>query len=154
MDLASLLLPLIAVLMFFAVIVLHEFGHLICGILTGYRFNRFQIGWFVWHKEDNKIKFKATKALAIFSAGQCSMIPPKDYKDFKMFWHYFGGVFFNLLAILAAVFFMVFMDLNELGSSIINITIAVNLIFVVINLFPKGNTDGEMLYMAIKSDDN
>ena len=84
MDVTLFILPLLAIFIYIMAIVLHELGHLTCGLLTGYKFHKFQIGWLVWHKEGNRIKFKLTRALSIFSAGQSTMIPPKEYKDLQV----------------------------------------------------------------------
>lgn len=73
----------VVVLSIFAALVLHEAGHLLFGLLTGYGFCSFRIMSFIWVKdgEDGKIRLKRHSIAG--TAGQCLMSPP-DLKDGKM----------------------------------------------------------------------
>lgn len=62
-------------------IIIHEAGHMIFGLLTGYRFLSFRIMNFIWIKDNGKIKLK--KYHLAGTSGQCLMSPP-DMKDGKM----------------------------------------------------------------------
>ena len=77
-------------------IIIHESGHLICGLLSGYKFSSFRIGNFVWLKENGKIKFKKSPLAGI--GGQCLMMPPK-LTDGKMpfLLYNLGGVLLNII---------------------------------------------------------
>ena len=77
-------------------IILHEGGHLIFGLLTGYRFSSFRIGSFMWIKEEDSIKLKRF-ALA-GTGGQCLMAPP-DYNNgnFPYLLYNMGGPIMNLI---------------------------------------------------------
>ena len=56
--------------------ILHESGHLIAGLLTGYEYVSFRIGSLVWIKgKDNKLHLKKMKIKG--TAGQCLMSPPQ-----------------------------------------------------------------------------
>ena len=63
--------------------VIHEAGHLVCGLLSGYRFSSFRVGSFMWlkHPETGKISLK--KMSLAGTAGQCLMTPP-DLVEGKM----------------------------------------------------------------------
>lgn len=90
------------VLAYFGQIVLHEGGHMLFGLLTGYRFISFNILGFIWQKgADGKIR---TGRMQIASAGgQCLMAPPEDDDGHYPFVLYnLGGVLMNLLS--AALF--------------------------------------------------
>ena len=55
--------------------VLHELGHLVAGLLTGYRFSSFQIGGLIWVRQaDGRIGFRRLRIPGI--GGQCLMAPP------------------------------------------------------------------------------
>lgn len=54
---------------------LHEAGHLLFGLASGYTFNSFRIGSFMWIQENEKIRFRK-KSLA-GTGGQCLMNPPE-----------------------------------------------------------------------------
>lgn len=82
-------------------IIIHEAGHLIFGLLSGYRFCSFRIFSFMWLKEEGRIRFKRLSIAG--TAGQCLMGPP-DLKDGKMpvILYNLGGSLLNLIT--AAVF--------------------------------------------------
>ena len=48
--------------LFFHIIV-HEAGHLVFGLLTGYKFSSFRIASFMWLKENGKLKLKRLTAI-------------------------------------------------------------------------------------------
>lgn len=67
------------VALFFHMIV-HEAGHLVFGLMTGYKFCSFRIASFMWLKENGKLKMKRLTLAG--TGGQCLMTPP-DMKDGK-----------------------------------------------------------------------
>lgn len=75
--------------------IIHEAGHLIFGMMTGYSFISFRIGSFTITKEDGKIKL--TRYNIPGTGGQCLMMPP-DSKDGKYPFVIYnpGGVIMNL----------------------------------------------------------
>ena len=78
-------------------IIIHEAGHLVFGLLTGYRFVSFRVSSFMWMKDNNRIRFKRMSVAG--TGGQCVMAPP-DLKDGKMpvqLYNY-GGAIMNLIA--------------------------------------------------------
>lgn len=80
-------------------IIIHEGGHLLFGLLTGYQLISFRIGKFMWVKEENGYQFK--KFGVIGTGGQCLMIPPTNSKAF--FLYNAGGVILNLTTSLIAI---------------------------------------------------
>ena len=56
-------------------LIIHEAGHLVFGLLSGYRFTSFRIGSFMWMKENNKIAIKRLTLAG--TGGQCLMEPPQ-----------------------------------------------------------------------------
>lgn len=76
-------------------LIIHEAGHLIFGLMTGYRFSSFRIANLMWVKLDGRIQCR--KLHIAGTGGQCLMIPP-DLKDGKMpvMLYNFGGVIINL----------------------------------------------------------
>lgn len=61
-------------LFIFLQIVVHEGGHLIFGLLTGYKYSSFRIGSFMWVKTEGKLKLKRFSLSG--TGGQCLMAPP------------------------------------------------------------------------------
>ncbi len=79
-------------------IVIHEAGHLVFGVVSGYRFFSFRILSITIIKTDGKIHIKRLKIPG--TAGQCLMVPP-DFKDGKIpvALYNFGGAIMNLLSV-------------------------------------------------------
>ncbi|MBR3765355.1 MAG: hypothetical protein IKK57_12500 [Clostridia bacterium] len=102
------LLILGLVLAFFTQIIFHEGGHMLCGLLTGYRFVSFNVFGFVWVRgTDGCIRLKRCQVAG--AGGQCLMAPP-DYSDsFPCMLYNLGGVLANLLiaGLFALLFFLV-----------------------------------------------
>lgn len=75
--------------------VVHEAGHLVFGLLTGYRFHSFRIASFMWVMENGKLCLKRFQLAG--TGGQCLMSPP-DMKNGKMpvVLYNLGGVFANV----------------------------------------------------------
>ena len=91
---AGLLLGMYAALLFHLIV--HEAGHLVFGLLTGYEFCSFRIASFMWLKEDGKLKLK--RLTMVGTGGQCLMAPP-DIKDGKipLVLYNLGGSFNNII---------------------------------------------------------
>lgn len=81
--------------------IVHEAGHLVFGLVSGYEFSSFRIGSLMLIKEDGKMKLR--KFSIAGTAGQCLMSPP-ELVDGKMpvVLYNLGGCIFNL--ILSALF--------------------------------------------------
>ncbi len=78
-------------------VIVHEAGHLVFGLLTGYRFASFRIGSFMWKKEKGRLKLCRMSLAG--TAGQCLMAPP-EREDGKMpcVLYHMGGSIANLIA--------------------------------------------------------
>lgn len=90
------LLLLVAVLALKLQIIIHEFGHLVFGALSGYRFTSFRIGSFMWVRENGKLRCRRFSLAG--TGGQCLMSPP-DMADgkFSVALYNLGGSLMNLL---------------------------------------------------------
>lgn len=88
---------------FFLHIVLHEGGHLMCGLLSGYRFVSYRAGSIIWVKQGEKIVRK--KFSIPGTGGQCLLDPPKPAEDgsFPSLLYNLGGGLSNLLFCAAAI---------------------------------------------------
>lgn len=92
-DMGLLILIVIGI---FIQIIIHEGGHLVCGLLTGYHYVSFRVGNWMWVKLDDKIRFK--KLSLVGTGGQCLMSPP-DLVGGKMpvVLYNMGGTLFNII---------------------------------------------------------
>lgn len=148
------LIYLISFLILFLIsIPLHEFGHLVCGLLSGYKFLSFRIGPFVWTKLDGKINFAFSRLS--FAAGQCLMSPPEKEEDFKFILYNLGGGLFNFF--LGAIFLVMFIISSDeqVVYSIAFGGIVSSFSMAFFNLVPikQGGVpnDGYNVYCALKS---
>ena len=78
-------------------LVLHEAGHLITGLLTGYKFLSFRVFKFTIVKTDEGLRWKRFHIQG--TGGQCILEIPEDQDVEKApwFWYNAGGVLMNLL---------------------------------------------------------
>ncbi len=83
-------------------LILHEAGHLVCGLLSGYTFSSFRIFNFMWVKLEGKIRLKRLSLAG--TAGQCLLVPPelKNGKIPVVFYN-LGGVLMNSIASALAI---------------------------------------------------
>ena len=91
-------------------IVLHEAGHLIFGLMSGYQFSSFRIGTHMLMKENGKLVHRKIKIAG--TGGQCLMIPPEmvDGK-FPVVLYNLGGSIVNL--VVAALMIPVFVAIDK-----------------------------------------
>ena len=76
--------------------IVHEAGHLVFGLLSGYKFSSFRIFSFMWVKEEDKIKLRRLSIAG--TGGQCLMTPP-DMVDGKIpiVSYNIGGALMNII---------------------------------------------------------
>lgn len=89
-------------------LILHEVGHLICGIWSRYEFVSFRVGTLTFIKENNKIVLKKFKVMG--TGGQCLMMPPKgNGYDCPYILYNLGGILMNfLVSCLCMILYMLF----------------------------------------------
>ena len=100
---ASFLFGLLGLCVSFAVqIVLHETGHLIGGLLTGYKFCSFRIGTLQLQREKGSLRFRRLKLVG--TGGQCLMAPPEPVDgEIPVMLYNLSGPLMNLLTALLAL---------------------------------------------------
>lgn len=80
-------------------VIIHETGHLVMGLLTGYEFLFYRIFRLLFIKENGKLKIRWHKNGSV--AGQCCLYPPKmsnpEKAEYPFFWYHAGGLLFNLI---------------------------------------------------------
>lgn len=90
-----------AVAALYGQIILHEGGHMVFGLLTGYRFVSFRIGSWMVQKENGRLRLHRYTLAG--TGGQCLMAPP-PIVDGKMPYKLYnaGGALFDLFTVLPA----------------------------------------------------
>ena len=78
------------------IVPIHELGHLVCGLLSGYKFVSFRIFNFTLLKENGKFKIK--KFAIAGTGGQCILTPPDlPLEKIPIGWYNIGGVVANII---------------------------------------------------------
>ncbi|MBQ5782743.1 MAG: M50 family metallopeptidase [Oscillospiraceae bacterium] len=120
--------------MFFHTIV-HEAGHLVFGLLTGYKFCSFRIFSFMWIKEDNRLTLKRLTLAG--TGGQCLMEPPQ-LKEGRMpvVLYNLGGSFANtVFGVLFAGCYFIWRDV-PFAAAFLLIFAVVGIMFALMNGIP------------------
>lgn len=78
--------------------IIHEAGHLIAGLISGYSFGSFRIGSLMLVAENGKLKIKRQSVAG--TAGQCLMTPPKMVNGkYPVVFYNLGGALLNFLTL-------------------------------------------------------
>lgn len=114
--------------------IIHEAGHLVFGLLSGYQFLSFRIFSFTIVKKDNKIAVKKLKVPG--TMGQCLMYPPewKEDRPYPYALYNLGGGFLNIISSILLV--PLFLVGSPLLAWIAGVFIFTGVIFVITNLVP------------------
>lgn len=124
-------------------IVLHEAGHLIAGLLTGYKFSFFRIHKWAWAKIDGRIQLRQYPLVA--APGQCIMDPSAFTKDNIPFEFYNrGGYLMNFLLAALALIAMFLLPKDTGIEQVVRLSL---LIFSLVGLF-LGITNAWPMNMA------
>ena len=125
----------IFIISFIVQIIIHEAGHLVFGLLSGYDFVSFRVGSVTFIKENGKFAIKKFKIKG--TAGQCLMMPrDENYKDAPYILYNLGGVLLNaLISILAIIIYSLF-DFNSVINLILISMFIIGLMIVITNGIP------------------
>lgn len=152
---AAIAVTVVAGVVSFAISVpLHEAGHLLCGLLTGYRFVSFRIFNFTFIRTDGRLKVKRYAVAG--TAGQCLLLPPdKSLEQIPTGWYNLGGVLANMLTV-AVMIPLLFVDLHPLAVVAVVIFMIVNAFMLLLNGVPMriggiGNDGYNMLLLRRSS---
>lgn len=140
-------------LSYFTSIIFHEGGHLIFGLLSGYKFVSFRIYNLIFIKENGKLKLKKFKVHG--TAGQCLLMPPKKINNkFPYKLYNLGGIIVNSILCLMAFICLSLFNMGSFLNIFSYLIIVFNLIFILLNGIPmKLNglpNDGYNVFLANK----
>ncbi len=122
----------------FLSIVIHEGGHLVFGLLTGYKFISFRIGRFILIKANGNYKIRVYNILG--TGGQCLLDPPDldAENNFSYKLYNLGGGIMNILVFIISIVYII------LGGARFGIAIylfgILNLFMGLLNLIPFTKT--------------
>ncbi len=95
----------------FVSIIIHESGHLVTGLITGYKFVSFRILNILIYRKKNKVKIKLGKGVAL---GQCllSIKDPQNSEKMSVDFYLAGGSLFNFLTFIITLPIVLYEWLN------------------------------------------
>lgn len=125
-------------------LIIHEAGHLVFGLLSGYKFSSFRIFNFMWVKENEKIRLKRLSIPG--TGGQCLMIPPDLVEGrIPIVLYNLGGSLINAIGGLTfLILFFAFVSMPFL-SSVMLIFAVIGFIIAIMNGVPMrlGTVDND-----------
>jgi hypothetical protein len=93
-------------------IIIHEGGHLVAGLLTGYRFVSFRFLSFTLIRKDGRLQWRRFDMAG--TGGQCLMAPPdKPIDQIDTRWYNAGGVLANIVTALLAIVLICTLDMPK-----------------------------------------
>lgn len=151
----SLIFMMAAFLLSFLIVpIIHESGHLVMGLLTGYDFVSFRVGSFTVIKENGKLVRKKFNIAG--TGGQCILTYKKvdEPQNIPFFWYHFGGVFFNFITAAVCIPIVILADNVFVCYGFIMLAL-ISLVLGIMNIIPTKSsgigTDGYNLLLLKRS---
>lgn len=151
----AVLLALIVAAVVFAFllhVIVHEAGHLVMGLATGYRFRSFRVGTVMLVKDDEGLRLRRFSLAG--TGGQCLLGPPvMNEGRIPYILYNLGGVLAN--ALLAALCAIAALALSGIASSLFAIAAAIGVAGALMNGVPLSiggvDNDGRNIVSASES---
>ncbi len=123
----------------------HEGGHLVCGLLSGYKFVSFRIFNLTFIRINGRMRVKRFGVAG--TGGQCLLTPPQlPIDEIPTAWYNAGGLLVNLLLLIAAIPLLLLLDLSAIEAELLVVFMITNLMFLLLNGIPmQGNDAYNML---------
>ena len=129
-----LLLAFVAVA-FILQIIIHEGGHLVAGLLTGYRFVSFRFMNYTLIRRDGRLQWRNFELSG--TGGQCLMSPPdKPLEQIDTRWYNAGGVLANIITALIALLLIWAFDLPSWLNQFLAMMAIIGFAFALLNGIP------------------
>lgn len=133
----GLFIPLLSAALVYVIhLILHEAGHLVAGLMTGYKFVSFRIGSIIIiMNKEGKIEFKRMTVLG--TGGQCLMCPPDvptEECPYKLY-HLMGGLT-NLVFGLISVILSIILPKGMLNFCLFETSAVLGFMLGITNLMP------------------
>ena len=123
------------VIAFILHIVLHEGGHLVAGLLTGYKFVSFRFLNWTLIRQDGRLRWRNFELAG--TAGQCLLAPPdKPLEQIDTRWYNAGGVLANIVIVVVSIVLLRAFDLPGWVDTLLGTMVAVGIIIALMNGIP------------------
>ncbi len=129
------LVAVLSMIASFAILVpIHELGHLICGLHSGYKFVSFRVFNYTLMKENGRFRIK--KFAVAGTGGQCLLSPPDLPLDkIPTGLYNFGGILANIVVFAIVLPFM-WLDLNPFVAEALGVFLATDALMILLNGIP------------------
>lgn len=119
----------------FLQIIIHEMGHLIFGLLTGYKFTSFRVSNIILIKNENKFSIKRFSLAG--TGGQCLLAPPERKEDgsYPYVLYHLGGVILNVITSIIFYSIYIFTPKNYFGLLLLLLSL-MGILFAILNGIP------------------
>lgn len=131
-------------------VILHEIGHLLGGLSSGYQFIMFRLFSTVWIKTKNRLSRRKQYVPGIM--GQALMSPPSDNNRVALLVYNAGGVLMNLMTALIFIVFSIVNSNETVGYSLITSAV-VAFLLIIMSLIPVQGTDGYNMIQIYKKEE-
>lgn len=132
--------------------ILHEAGHLVAGLATGYKFLSYRAFKWMIVRENDRLKLKKYNVSG--TLGQCIMIPPTTTESISYFWYNAGGIIVNIVLVTISIIILRTFNLGMVGMSAWMMMAFVGLFMTLTNGIPYAfngaNNDGCNILMLKK----
>lgn len=116
-------------------VIVHEAGHLVFGILTGYDFISFRIFNIVIYKQNGNLHLG--KGILSGTGGQCILTPSFEESDnIPFFWSNAGGIIANLFVSIVMLWITFLFPENSIGRTLFVFSAIIGAIFTLYNAIP------------------
>lgn len=116
-------------------IVIHEGGHLVAGLLTGYRFVSFRFLNFTLISKDGRLRWRNFEMAG--TGGQCLMAPPdRPIDQIDTRWYNAGGVLANIVTALLSIVLIWAFDMPKWLDITLAMMVLVGIFMAMINGIP------------------
>ena len=145
---------LVALLIAFVLqIIIHEGGHLVAGLLTGYKFVSFRFMDWTLINKNGRLQWRKYNLAG--TGGQCLLAPPdKPLEEIDTRWYNAGGVLANLITAVLAIVLIWALDLPKGVNILLAMMTLVGIFFALMNGIPMNAggvaNDGSNLFQLEK----
>lgn len=116
-------------------IIIHEGGHLVAGLLTGYKFVSFRFFNWTLIRKDGRLQWRNFELEG--TGGQCLMAPPdKPLEEIDTRWYNAGGVLANVVTTLLAIVLIWACDLPDWLEILLGLMALFGVFFALTNGIP------------------
>lgn len=150
----NLLYFAVFLLCFFLQVLFHETGHLVFGLLTGFRFLSFRVGNLILCESGEGLTLKRYSLSG--TLGQCLLLPPEKTDKNTFTLYYLGGALGNLVTALVCLAVYLVTPLQGIGAMFLLFLWAAGVVMACVNGIPQKSlpipNDGENLRILLKDE--